>query len=302
MMDHIKLAPGKLKPYKNKFDDASYRRQAMSLREAKGDATKKVLVIIDVQDGYDAAFLDSLGADVPGSSKYIQKMRDVQCAYELESRKEIRPFPFGKKKINYDKGWNRGLSGSNMQAVASRAVAEISSKKYDLVVITKDYLEPAEDGGGVFPLDRKPWSDHTKPIALVPHSEYLTFTTAGPGADVHRDIRAAFPGLTTNGKSPSAEVDGVPLIILRKQVDDAFDDDTERSARTLGEAWLDDVDVDIDGKPRRDAETLLQKLKKAGCGPGDAVLCFMGIVTNRCVAKSLIHRLLVLRSVKKGSR
>ena len=68
------------------------------------------------------------------------------------------------------------------------------------------------------------------------------------------------------------------------QVDDAFDDDTERSARTLGEPWLDDVDVDDNGQPQPGAQTLAAKLAARRLGPTEAELTFIGVVTNRCVA------------------
>ena len=82
---------------------------------------------------------------------------------------------------------------------------------------------------------------------------------------------------------------GVPVLYFRKQVDDAFDAEVEVSARTLGQRWLDSVDVDDDGLPKPKAETLLAKLTRLGLGPNDAVGTFCGVVTNRCVASSLLH-------------
>jgi len=93
---------------------------------------------------------------------------------------------------------------------------------------------------------------------------------------------------SANGKEGTAN--GTPALYLRKQVDDAFDEDREASERTGGAAWLDDVDVDDDGLPRADAQTLLQQLSARGYGPAEGTqLSFVGVVTNRCVASSLLH-------------
>jgi len=72
---------------------------------------------------------------------------------------------------------------------------------------------------------------------------------------------------SANGKEGTAN--GTPALYLRKQVDDAFDEDREASERTGGAAWLDDVDVDDDGLPRADAQTLLQQLSARGYGPAE---------------------------------
>ena len=53
---------------------------------------------------------------------------------------------------------------------------------------------------------------------------------------------------------------------------------------TLGEPWLDDVDVDDNGQPQPGAQTLAAKLAARGLGPTEAELTFIGVVTNRCVA------------------
>ena len=49
------------------------------------------------------------------------------------------------------------------------------------------------------------------------------------------------------------------------------------------------MDVDDNGLPQPKAQTLLQKLIERGLGPDEAVLYFVGVVTNRCVASSLLH-------------
>ena len=47
--------------------------------------------------------------------------------------------------------------------------------------------------------------------------------------------------------------------------------------------------MDRYGLPQPNARTLLEKLVSSGYGPDDAVLCFTGVVTNRCVASTLLH-------------
>ena len=123
------------------------------------------------------------------------------------------------------KVWNRGLPADDVAAVTDFVVAEIESGGYDLVVFTTDFLEGGDCG--VFALDSTPWSDPTKPVALVPYREYLTIDTNGEGCDIHSTIREAFPGLsskrssrtieTIKSKSTGKESD---LLFLRKQVDD----------------------------------------------------------------------------------
>jgi hypothetical protein len=266
------------------------REKAADDEETEVEAPKKqVLMVIDVQDGYDSAYIGALEPNVPGGLAYITKPHDVTTAFELESRAEIKTFAPGEKRITYDKKWNRGLPDDSMTQVVDRVLTEIKSGQYSMVVFTHDYLEASDCG--VFAIDATPWSDPKKPIALVPYSEYLTLTSNGAGSDIHRTIRDAFPGLT--GKSSqrtTEEVCGAKTLFLRKQVDDAFDDSTEQSDRTEGKVWLDDIDVTEEGGlPHGEAQTLLQKLEAAGYGPGDTVLSFCGVVTNRCVASSLIH-------------
>jgi len=122
----------------------------------------------------------------------------------------------------------------------------------------------------------------------VPYSQYLTIQAGGLGCDISRSIRSALPEVT-NARGEWNSVLGTPALYISKQVDDAFNDDRETSARTLGEAWLDNIDVDRYGSPQPKAATLLEKLTSSGYGPDDAVLCFTGVLTNRCVASSLLH-------------
>jgi len=264
-------------------NDASSQNDARSI--------KRVLVVIDVQDGYDSEFIASLPADVGGSLGFIQDEHAVKASYELGSRALITAYePGSEPKISYNKGWNKGLPGEAMDTVAARAVTEIQSGEYELIVFTTDYLERSgAEELGVFPLDKTPWSDPTKPVALVGYDKYLTIAAGCPGVDISRRIREKLPDVTSaNGKEGTAN--GTPALYLRKQVDDAFDEDREASQRTGGAAWLDDVDVDDDGLPRADAQTLLQQLSARGYGPAEGTqLSFMGVVTNRCVASSLLH-------------
>ena len=141
---------------------------------------------------------------------------------------------------------------------------------------------------GVFPLDNSPWTDTKKPIALVPFASYLTINAGGLGTDISHHIRSALPEVT-NARGPTGKVCGTPALYFRKQVDDAFNDGREESTRTRGEPWLDDVDVDDNGLPQPGAQTLLAKLEALGLGPDEATLHFLGVVTNRCVASSLLH-------------
>lgn len=43
------------------------------------------------------------------------------------------------------------------------------------------------------------------------------------------------------------------------------------------------------GLPQPKAQTLIEKLTARGFGPDEAVLHFVGVVTNRCVASTLLH-------------
>lgn len=250
---------------------------------------KNVLCVIDVQDGYDSDFLASLPDDMPGGLAYIQAEHPLRASYELASGKKIRDFAKGERSLKYDKVWNRGLNGQNFGRVAEQCVQELRSSKYDLVVFTYDFLEkPLGEERGVFALDDTPWSDPCKPVAFVSYHKYLTINSGGAGTDISRRIRSELPEVT-NARGAEGKVCGMNALYFRKQVDDAFDDDTETSDRTMGKNWLDDVDVDDNGLPQPGAETLLTKLTQRGFGPDEAVLSFCGVVTNRCVASSLLH-------------
>jgi len=173
--------------------------------------------------------------------------------------------------------------------VTSRVVKEIESNKYDAIVFTYDYLEKSNgEERGVFPLDDTPWSDAEKPITMIPYARYLTINAGGLGTDVSRHIRTSLPEVT-NARGPVGEVCGTKCLYFRKQVDDAFDERREKSHRTGGEEWLDDVDVDDNGLPQPKAQRLLDKLCEHGLGPDEATLYYVGVVTNRCVASSLLH-------------
>ena len=47
--------------------------------------------------------------------------------------------------------------------------------------------------------------------------------------------------------------------------------------------------VDDEGLPKPRAETLLSKLSRLDLAPDQAELTFCGVVTDRCVASSLLH-------------
>lgn len=263
-------------------------KKAAPMKETQ-TGLKKVLCVIDVQDGYDHDFLASLPDDIPGGIAYVQAQHPVRTSYELVSGKKIKDFATGERNLTYDKTWNRGLNGEDFCRVAERCVQELRSSKYDLVVFTYDFLEKRlGEERGVFALDDTAWSDPCKPVAHVSYDKYLTINSGGVGTDISRRIRSELPEVT-NARGAEGKVCGMNALYFRKQVDDAFDDDTETSDRTMGKSWLDDVDVDDNGLPQPGAETLLTKLTKRGFGPNEAVLSFCGVVTNRCVASSLLH-------------
>ena len=66
-----------------------------------------MLVVVDVQDGYDSKFIASLDSDQPGSLGYLSALHDVDASYELDSRKEVKTYAKGEMQISYDKvgGW-----------------------------------------------------------------------------------------------------------------------------------------------------------------------------------------------------
>ena len=259
-------------------------------RPRQEPAQKKVLFVIDVQDGYDGGFVRSLPHESPGGLAFIQASHDVPASYELHSKRQIRTYAKGEMRVRYDKVWNQGLDGDAFGRVCSRVVTELRSMQYDLIVFTSDYLERSDgEEKGVFALDSTPWSEPTKPVALVAYDKFLTFSAGGLGTNISRRIREQLPEVTNARGSEGNEVCGVPCLYLRKQVDDAFDDAIESSARTLHQPWLDNVDVDDNGLPKPRAETLLTKLRRLGFGPGEADATFCGVVTNRCVASSLLH-------------
>ena len=269
---------------------AKFKRAADADDATPASKAKKVLFVIDCQDGYDGEFVGSLPHDVPGGLDWIQQLHEVQASYELVSKQKITDFGRGEKLLRFDKVWNRGLDGAAFAKVCERVVTELQSKAYDLVVFTYDYLERSDgEEKGVFALDATPWSDPAKPVALVSYGQYLTINAGGLGTNVSRRIRKALPEVTHTRGAEGNEVCGVPALYFRKQVDDAFDDAFETSERTLNQPWLDNVDVDDIGLPKPKAETLLAKLKRLGFGPDEAEASFCGVVTNRCVASSLLH-------------
>ena len=253
-------------------------------------AKKRVLMVIDVQDGYDGGFISSLPPDTPGGLAFIQQLHAVYESYELVSKASIRKFAPGEGPcIQYDKFWNRGLDDADFARVCARIVTELRDGSYDLVCFTYDFLEKSNgEEKGVFALDATPWSEPAKPIALVPYASYLTINAGGMGTDVSRRIRDELPEVT-NARGAIGEVCGKRALYYRKQVDDAFNENREVSKRTRGAEWLDDVDVDDNGFPNPNAQRLVDKLRALGCGPDEATLVFTGVVTNRCVSSTLLH-------------
>lgn len=67
-----------------------------------------MLVVVDVQDGYDSKFIASLGSDQPGSLGYLSAIHDVDASYELVSRKEVKKYAKGEMQISYDKVGGKG--------------------------------------------------------------------------------------------------------------------------------------------------------------------------------------------------
>jgi len=124
--------------FEHHFTEAS--RSACMTGAAK---KKRVLMVIDVMDGYDAAFVASLADDFPGSLGYIKAKHDVKASYELQSKRLIERFSRGQRAIAYDKKWNVGIDGAAFAKVTERIVQEIKSGGYDLIVFTYDYLERA---------------------------------------------------------------------------------------------------------------------------------------------------------------
>ena len=256
---------------------------------ARKQGRGRVLVVIDMQDGYDGGFVASLPDDTPGSLGWIQAYHPVATSYAMQSGEVIERFAAGARMLRLDKVWNRGVDAAAFASCAGRVVAEVRDGDYDCVVFTSDYLERRDgDEKGVFALDTTPWSDPNKPVAKVPFEDYLTFAAGGPGTDISHRIRGAIPAVT-NRAGPRGAACGKPVLYFRKQVDDAFDDGTETSSRTGGEAWLDDVGVSDSGLPSPEAETLLTLLTARGYPAATTDLAFCGVVTDRCVASSLLH-------------
>lgn len=78
---------------------------AEGVARAKAGATekKKVLMVIDVQDGYDGGFISSLPEEAPGGLAYLRAPHDVRASHELVSRKLIKKIGAGEVRISYDK-------------------------------------------------------------------------------------------------------------------------------------------------------------------------------------------------------
>jgi len=243
---------------------------------------KRVLVVIDVQGGYDAAIV----AKAPGKGglAYINQKHDVNESYQLgawnafHTMKQVTKFEPGTKQISYNKGWNTGLSAAVIERVVIRVNKLVEQVEWDLVLYTHDYLDP--EAKGVFPLDDKPWSDPTKEIALVPYGEFLTLAARGSGTDTH-DRLIHNPHCANHGPGVF-KVGARNVMCFRKQVDDAFADDmAERGPRS--------VDPNDNGQQNKFGHLLLAQLVEAGYGPENTQLSFTGVVTSRCVQSSLVH-------------
>eukprot|EP00933_Yihiella_yeosuensis_P024695 TRINITY_DN19142_c0_g2_i1.p1 TRINITY_DN19142_c0_g2~~TRINITY_DN19142_c0_g2_i1.p1 ORF type:complete len:360 (+),score=59.52 TRINITY_DN19142_c0_g2_i1:83-1081(+) len=246
---------------------------------------KRVLVVIDVMSGYDADFVSTFSG--PGGLAKITKTHSVSKSYKLgpwnKEKKQVvaRTFKPGEKNVSYDKGWNRGIDGDQVKALAKRVNAELDkgAEAWDLIVYTYDYLDP--ESLGTFPLDDKSWTDPSKEIALVPYKKFLTIVAHNEGAEVD-DKLAPHPHCLKHGHG-IFKVNSTNILCFRKQVDDAFND-----AMVEG-AFPKNVDVDDNGKPNKVGKTLLETLSHADFSPDEASLTFVGILTNRCVQSSLNH-------------
>lgn len=244
---------------------------------------KKVLVVIDVQDGYNAAAI----AATPGKGGigYLDMMHDVEASYELgpwnadHTMKVVRKFSPGKKQISYNKGWNTGLPESVSTPVVNGVNALVERGDWDLIVYTHDYLDPTAKG--VFPLDDKAWSDPKKEVALVDYSEFLTIAAQGAGIDTDQRL-SHNPHCATRGPG-IFKLNGQNVMCFRKQVDDAFNDQIADSG---GPRVVDPKD---DGKQNPHGQLLIAQLAGVGYGPDRAILSFTGVVTSRCVQSSLVH-------------
>jgi nicotinamidase-related amidase len=243
---------------------------------------KRVLVVIDVQGGYDAAIVAN--ASGPGGLAYLNDKHDVNESYALgawnanHTMKQVTKFEPGTKQISYNKGWNTGLPSAVIEPVVNRVNELVETVDWDLVLYTHDYLDP--EAKGVFPLDDKPWSDPNKEIALVPYAEFLTIAANGSGTDTH-DRFMHNPHCAKHGPG-IFKVGARKVMCFRKQVDDAFADDmAERGPKT--------VDPDGNGRQNPFGHLLLTQLTEAGYGPENAQLSFTGVVTSRCVQSSLVH-------------
>lgn len=260
-------------------------------QQAVSAPSKNVLLVIDVQNGYDSSYVENAMWNGQRGLDYLNAKRTVKRddAYRLSdwyAHKHKISAPDlvdGDVEITYNKGWNLGLKEDAINTVTARVSEELAKKKpdgapfYDFVVYTQDFLDP--DALGTFELNPgQPWNDtEHKAVALVPFSDYLILTAGNrEGTEVSQKIQP-HPQCNGHSRAQIHDVNGIPSLCFRKQIDDAFDMDKRY------------VDVDDDGKPRAGAQTLHEMLQAQQLGPEDARLYFTGIVTNRCVQSSLIH-------------
>jgi len=262
-------------------DERRLRRDIKRLSQSfRFPGKKKVLLVIDVQNGYDADFISTLSGK--GGLAYLQQEHEIngfdktsyftRATRDRNVEKQLQQTLLsglpgtstGKFRTNYNKGWNLGM---NLATVAARINAELT-KAWDLVVFTTDYLDP--DAIGVFVKGDN--------VGLVPYGEFLALTAGNTGTEVSSKIQinGAAPNCQRNYDSARIATTASSVFCFRKTEDDAFDSDPTH------------IDVTSAGKVRRDAQTLAAYLKKFGFGPDQAELFFSGIVTDRCVAKSLI--------------
>ena len=280
-------------------------------------AKKKVLFVIDMLDGYDAEFLKSVECgDEPGCLEYIMDEHEIKNVYKLDGRTPVEDKPEIpeeewkqrddiSKSITYDKGWNKGLNGDDFERISNNIATHINSGDYDVIVFTFDYLEPDTDvypdmnERGTFPLNNQSWGDKNKPITLVPFGEYLTLQAGGKGTEISRRIIEKVPGVT-NRTNPNSEFTSshwgeiivkekmIPTLYISKQVDNAFNTETETSVRTDNKTLLDSIDVTKFGAPNPNGKLLIDWLREYGINPDTHSLHFTGILTDRCVRKSAV--------------
>lgn len=200
----------------------------------------------------------------------------------------------------WDFGWNGGVTihksvTDDLTALKDKMVKEKGKENF-IMAFTQDWLDP------------KGWA------LKKPFHKYMAVIANSPGADVAEGVpyaetancEACKKTVKESGGACTAD-DGTKVVIQHKSADDGFSDgafsfdrsklksddftmarnseeDTAR-ARVEWDIADDGEGAKGDGRPI----TFLEKLKKVGCTQDNCALTFAGIMTSRCVAKSLVH-------------